>query len=132
MLYKLLFRMHDFASPLNVFRYITFRTALAVITGMLLSLFIGPRIIAWLKKISITQQIRDDGPRSHLKKSGTPTMGGIIIIVCIILTILMWGDIENMYVWVMVLSLIGYGAIGLLDDYLKVIKKEFEGPQGMV
>src|SRR5271169_1169506 len=127
MLYKLLFGMRDFASPLNVFGYITFRTALAVIAGMLLSLFIGPKIIVWLKKISITQQIRDDGPQSHLKKSGTPTMGGIIIIVCIVLTILMWGDIENMYVWVMVLSLIGYGAIGLLDDYLKVIRKNSKG-----
>jgi phospho-N-acetylmuramoyl-pentapeptide-transferase len=123
MLHKLLYGLHDFYSPLNVFRYITFRTALAVITAMLLTLFIGPRIITWLKKISITQQIRDDGPKTHLKKSGTPTMGGIIIIICSVLTILMWGDIENMYVWIMVVSLIGYGGIGLLDDYLKVIRK---------
>lgn len=127
MLYKLLFGMHDFFSPLNVFRYITFRTALAVISAMLLSLFIGPKIIVWLKKISITQQIRDDGPQTHLKKSGTPTMGGIIIIACIVLTVLMWGDIGNMYVWTMVLSLIGYGCIGLLDDYLKVIRKNPKG-----
>lgn len=127
MLYKLLYSAHDFFSPVNVFRYITFRTALAVISAMLLSLFIGPRIITWLKKISITQQIRDDGPQTHIKKSGTPTMGGIIIIACIVLSVLMWGDLENMYVWIMVLSLIGYGVIGLLDDYLKVIRKNPKG-----
>ena len=127
MLYKLLYSLHDFYSPLNVFRYITFRSALAVITAMLLSLFIGPAVIRWLKKISITQQIRDDGPQTHLKKSGTPTMGGIIVIVCIVVSVLMWGDLENSYIWIMILSLLGYGAIGLLDDYLKVIRKNPKG-----
>ena len=127
MLYKILYGMHEFFSPLNVFRYITFRTALAVITAMLLSVFVGPRIISWLKKVSLTQQIRNDGPQTHLKKSGTPTMGGIIIIVCILASLLMWGDLENMYIWTMVLSLLGYGGIGLLDDYLKVIRKDPKG-----
>src|SRR5512135_2395595 len=127
MLYKILYGLHAYLFPLNVFRYITFRTALAVISAMLLSLFIGPKIITWLKKISITQQIRDDGPQTHLKKSGTPTMGGIIIITCIVITVLMWGDIENMYVWTMILSLIGYGGIGFLDDYLKVVRKNPKG-----
>lgn len=127
MLYKLLYSFHDVFSPVNVFRYITFRTALAVITAMLLSLFIGPKIIEWLKKISFTQQIRDDGPQSHLKKSGTPTMGGIMIIAAILFSILLWGDLENMYIWVMILSLIGFGGIGLLDDYLKVIRKNPKG-----
>jgi phospho-N-acetylmuramoyl-pentapeptide-transferase len=127
MLYKALYDLHNLFSPLNVFRYITFRTALAVITAMLLSLVIGPRIIIWLKKISITQQIRDDGPQSHLKKSGTPTMGGIIIIASILATVLLWGELENMYVWIMILSLVGYGAIGLLDDYLKVVRKNSKG-----
>lgn len=127
MLYKVLFGLHDFFSPLNVFRYITFRTALAVITGMIFSLIIGPRTICWLKKISFTQQIRDDGPQTHLKKSGTPTMGGIIIIVSILFAILLWGDLENMYVWIMILSLIGYGCIGFLDDYLKVVRKNPKG-----
>lgn len=127
MLYRLLFRFHDLFSPLNVFRYITFRTALAIITAMVLTLAIGPRIISWLKKISFTQQIRNDGPQSHLKKSGTPTMGGIIIMISILTTVLLWGDLANMYIWVMVLSLVGYGAIGFTDDYLKVIKKNSRG-----
>ncbi|MEJ2685549.1 MAG: phospho-N-acetylmuramoyl-pentapeptide-transferase [Candidatus Sulfobium sp.] len=127
MLYKALYHLHNLFSPLNVFRYITFRTALAVITAMLISLFIGPPLIAWLKKISITQQIRDDGPRSHLRKTGTPTMGGIIIITSILATVLLWGELGNMYVWIMIFSLVGYGAIGLLDDYLKVVRKNSKG-----
>ncbi len=127
MFYKIFYGLHGLLSPLNVFRYITFRTALAVITAMVLSLIIGPGLIQWLKKISITQQIRDDGPRTHLKKSGTPTMGGIIIIACIVLTILLWGDLENMYVWIMIVSLLGFGSIGLLDDYLKVRRKNSKG-----
>jgi phospho-N-acetylmuramoyl-pentapeptide-transferase len=127
MLYKVLFGLHDLISPLNVFRYITFRTALAVITGMLVSLMIGPRVIIWLKKISFTQQIRNDGPQTHLKKSGTPTMGGIIIIISILFAVLLWGDLENMYVWMMILSLLGYGGIGFLDDYLKVVRKNPKG-----
>ncbi len=127
MLYKLLFSLHELMSPLNVFRYITFRTALAIITAMLLSLLIGPGIIRWLKQVSLTQQIRNDGPQTHLKKSGTPTMGGLIIIVSILLTLLLWGDLENKYVWIMLASLVGYGAIGLLDDYLKVIRKNPKG-----
>jgi phospho-N-acetylmuramoyl-pentapeptide-transferase len=119
--------MHDIISPFNVFRYITFRTALAVITAMLLSLLIGPMIINKLKKISITQQIRDDGPLSHIRKSGTPTMGGIIIVISILFAILMWGDLGNFYIWVMVVSLVGFGGIGLLDDYLKIARKNSKG-----
>ena len=119
--------MHNLFTPFNVFRYITFRTAMAVITAMALSLIIGPRLIAWLGKISFTQQIRDDGPSTHLKKSGTPTMGGILIIICILVSVLMWGDLENMYIWMMVLSLVGFGGIGLLDDYLKVVRKNPKG-----
>lgn len=127
MLGKLLYSMHDVFSPLNVFRYITFRTAIAVITAMLISLFIGPKIIAWLRKISVTQQIRDDGPQTHLSKSGTPTMGGIIIIISILISLFLWADLMNLYIWIMIVSLIGYGAIGLLDDYLKVIRKNPKG-----
>lgn len=119
--------MHDVFSPLNVFRYITFRTTLAVITALVLSLIVGPWVINRLKKISITQQIRNDGPQTHIKKSGTPTMGGIIIIFSIIVSMLMWGDLGNMYVWIMLFSLVGYGGIGLIDDYLKVVKKDTKG-----
>ena len=127
MLYKILYSMHGYFSPMNVFRYITFRTALAVFTAMALSLVIGPKIINWLRKISVTQQIRDDGPQTHLKKTGTPTMGGIIIIVSILFAMLLWGDLGNIYVWIVLISLVGYGGIGLLDDYLKVIRKNPKG-----
>lgn len=127
MLYKLLYGMHDFYSPLNVFRYITFRTALAVITAMVLSLVIGPFIIERLRKISITQQIRNDGPQSHFKKSGTPTMGGVLIIISILFSVFLWGDLENMFIWIMIISLVGYGLVGLVDDYLKVVRKNPKG-----
>ncbi|TAN43631.1 MAG: phospho-N-acetylmuramoyl-pentapeptide-transferase [Nitrospirae bacterium] len=127
MLYKALYSLHNLLTPANVFRYITFRTALAIITAMLLSLLIGPRIIEFLRKVSVTQQIRDDGPQTHLKKSGTPTMGGLIIVIAILITVLLWGDLENMYVWVMLCSLISFSGIGLLDDYLKVVRKNPKG-----
>ncbi len=127
MLYKILFALHGYSTPFNVFRYITFRTALAIMTSMLFSLAIGPGLVDWLKKISITQQIRDDGPKTHLKKSGTPTMGGLIIIASILFGLLLWGDLENMYVWTMIVSVVGYGAIGMLDDYLKVIRRNPKG-----
>lgn len=127
MLYKILYGMHDFYSPLNVFRYITFRTALAVITAMVLCLVIGPFIIERLRKISITQQIRNDGPQSHLKKSGTPTMGGVLIIISILFSVFLWGDLENMFIWIMIISLVGYGLVGLVDDYLKVVRKNPKG-----
>ena len=127
MLYKLLLMLQPYFSPLNVFRYITFRTALAILTAMIVSLIIGPFIIRWLKRISITQQIRDDGPQTHLTKSGTPTMGGIIILISMLVTLFCWGDLTNRYMLIMIISLIGYGAIGLFDDYLKVIRRNPKG-----
>jgi len=127
MLYTLLYSLHDWFSPFNVFRYITFRTALAVLTAMFFALILGPWIINRLKKLSMTQQIRDDGPQTHMNKAGTPTMGGILIIMCILLTIVMWGDLKNMYVWIMIVSLVGFGGIGLLDDYLKIVRKSPKG-----
>lgn len=130
MLYKLLLMLQPYFSPLNVFRYITFRTALAILTAMIVSLIIGPFVIRWLKRISITQQIRDDGPQTHLRKSGTPTMGGIIILISMLVTLFCWGDLTNRYMWIMIISLVGYGAIGLLDDYLKVIRKNPKGLRG--
>lgn len=127
MLYSLLYSLHDWFFPFNVFRYITFRTALAVLTAMFFSLILGPWIINRLKKLSMTQQIRDDGPQTHMNKAGTPTMGGILIILCILLTIFIWGDLKNMYVWIMIVSLVGFGGIGLLDDYLKIVRKSPKG-----
>lgn len=127
MLYSLLYSLHDWFSPLNVFRYITFRTFLAVLSAIFFSLVLGPWIIGRLKKLSMTQQIRDDGPKTHINKAGTPTMGGVLIIVCILLSVFMWGDLKNMYVWTMIASLVGFGFIGLLDDYLKVVGRSPKG-----
>jgi len=127
MLYSLLYSLHDWFSPLNVFRYITFRTSLAVLSAIVLSLILGPWIINRLKKLSMTQQIRDDGPKTHMGKAGTPTMGGLIIILCLLLSVFMWGDLKNIYIWTMIVSLIGFGGIGLIDDYLKIIKKNHKG-----
>ncbi len=127
MLYSLLYNLHDWFSPLNVFRYITFRTSLAVLTAMLFSLLLGPWLIGRMRRLSMTQQIRDDGPKTHMNKAGTPTMGGILIILCILLSVLLWGDLKNMYIWVMVVSLAGFGLIGFFDDYLKITRKNHKG-----
>jgi phospho-N-acetylmuramoyl-pentapeptide-transferase len=127
MLYSLLYSLHDWFSPLNVFRYITFRTSLAVLSAMVLVLILGPWGIKRLKRLSMTQQIRDDGPKTHIDKAGTPTMGGLLIVLCILLSIFMWGDLKNMYIWVMIISLVGFGGIGFFDDYLKIIKKNHNG-----
>ncbi len=127
MLYSLLYSLHDWFSPLNVFRYITFRTSLAVLTAMVFALIMGPWIINRLRRLSMTQQIRDDGPKTHMGKAGTPTMGGLLIILCILLAVFMWGDLKNLYVWVMIVSLVGFGCIGLFDDYLKIIRKNHKG-----
>ncbi len=127
MLYSLLYSLHDWFSPLNVFRYITFRTSLAILSAIFFSFMFGPWVIHRLKRLSMTQQIRDDGPQTHLGKAGTPTMGGILIILSILLSVFMWGDLKNIYVWTMIVSLIGFGGIGLFDDYLKVVKRNPNG-----
>lgn len=127
MLYSLFFYLQQWFSPFNVFRYITFRTALAVITAMLITFVIAPWLIKRLRLFSVTQHIRDDGPKTHSVKAGTPTMGGVIIIASIIFTILLWGDLKNIYVWVMAVSLMGFGAVGFVDDYLKITRKNSKG-----
>ena len=127
MLYSLLYGLHEWFSPLNVFRYITFRTSLAVLTAMVFSLLLGPWMIMKLKRLSMTQQIRDDGPKAHIGKAGTPTMGGLLIILGILLSVLMWGDLKNMYIWTMIIALAGFGAIGFIDDYLKIVRHSHKG-----
>ena len=127
MLYYLLYSFHEHISIFNVVRYITFRTAYASITALLLCLLLGPPLISWLKKFQIGQQIREDGPSGHQKKSGTPTMGGILIIVSIIIPTLLWADLTNWYIWIAMISLLFFGAIGFLDDYFKVAKKRSLG-----
>ena len=127
MLYSLLFSLHEWFSPLNVFRYITFRTAVSIMTAMLVTFLLGPSVVHRLRRLSVTQQIREDGPGTHAAKSGTPTMGGILIIGSIIFTMLLWGDLKNGYIWIMLASLAGFGAIGLADDYLKVTRRNHKG-----
>lgn len=127
MLYNVLYNLHDIFSPFNVFRYITFRTSLAVLTAMFFSLVFGPWFINKLKNLSLTQQIRDDGPKAHFKKAGTPTMGGIIIISSILVAMLLWGDLRNIYILVMLFSIVSFGFVGFLDDYLKIIRKSHKG-----
>lgn len=127
MLYKLLFALTPYFTPMNLFRYITFRTALAVLTAAGVSLIWGPAIIRRLKAMQMTQQIRDDGPQAHLSKAGTPTMGGVIIIGSILISVLMWGDLNNRYVAMLLASMLLFGGIGFWDDYLKVSKKNPKG-----
>lgn len=130
MLYNLLYSLHDWFFPFNVFRYITFRSALAVLTAMLITFIIGPKVIKRLRKFSVTQQVRDDGPQTHLGKAGTPTMGGVLIIISILATVFLWGDLTNKYILTMIFSLVGFGAIGFIDDYLKVVKRNPKGLRG--
>ncbi|GBD97392.1 MAG TPA: phospho-N-acetylmuramoyl-pentapeptide-transferase [Nitrospirae bacterium] len=130
MLYKLFYSLNEYYSPFNVFRYITFRTALAVITALLITVIFAPWVIEKLRKFSCTQYVRDDGPKTHIYKTGTPTMGGILIILSVIISVLMWGDLGNKYILIMILAIAGFGLIGLADDYLKTIKKDSRGLKG--
>ena len=124
MLYWLLFQvLHRYIPAFRVFSYITTRVALASLTAMILALALGPWLINKLRKWSFGQYIRDDGPQSHLKKAGTPTMGGLLIVIAIVVPTLLWADLTNTYIWIALLGLIGFGAIGFLDDYAKIAKK---------
>jgi phospho-N-acetylmuramoyl-pentapeptide-transferase len=124
LLYEKLF---PFFHPFRIFRYLTFRTAFASLTALLIALFIGPWVIQKLRDFQIGQHIRDDGPKSHLKKTGTPTMGGVLIIIAILLPTVLWSDPSNPFVWIAVLSTLAFGAIGFADDYIKVIQKRSLG-----
>jgi phospho-N-acetylmuramoyl-pentapeptide-transferase len=127
MLYHLLYPLHKEFSGFNVFRYLTFRTAGAVITALVVSFLLGPWIIRRLRALKFGQQVRDDGPQTHLTKKGTPTMGGLLIIAAISVSVLLWSDLRNKYVWVVLFATLAFGGIGLWDDYLKVVKKHSTG-----
>ena len=128
MLYWLLYeKLFPFFHPFRIFRYLTFRTAFASLTALLIALFIGPWVIQKLREFQIGQFVREDGPKSHLKKSGTPTMGGILIVIAILLPTVLWADPSNPFVWVAVFSTLAYGAIGFADDYIKVVKRRSLG-----
>jgi len=132
MLYHLLFPLADDFNALNVLRYITFRTGGAVLTALTLSFFMGPGIIRWLKsKQRKGQPIRPDGPQTHIvSKAGTPTMGGVLVLLALGIATLLWADLRNHYVWVTLLVTMGFGAVGFADDYLKVTRANHKGVSG--
>ncbi|MBK7674618.1 phospho-N-acetylmuramoyl-pentapeptide-transferase [Accumulibacter sp.] len=111
----------------NVFSYITLRTVLAAMTALIISFVAGPRVIRWLAAKKIGQAVRHDGPETHLIKSGTPTMGGALILIAIIITTLLWGDLGNRYVWVVLIVTVGFGSIGWYDDWQKVVNRDPRG-----
>jgi len=123
MLYHLLYPLHEFYSFFNVFRYITFRTIYAILTALLISFILGPWLIRKLKAFQIGQVVREDVPSRHLAKNGTPTMGGSLILTAILLPTLLWSDLTNPYIWIVLLTSLGFGALGFLDDYKKVRDK---------
>ena len=114
-------------TPFNVFIYLTFRSAFAALMTLLLCFIFGGRIIELLRKLRIGQSIREDGPQSHLQKSGTPTMGGIFIILSVVISMLFWGDLRNMEIWITMGAFLVFGAIGFVDDYLKVTRHNSAG-----
>ncbi len=129
MLYHLLPQYADVHIIFNLFNYLTFRSAGAVITALLIALVAGPATIRWLRHLRVGQVIRTEGPRSHLKKAGTPTMGGTLILLAATLSTLLWAEITNWYVMLSLLALLWMGAIGFMDDYLKVVQGR---PRGLV
>jgi len=124
MLYWLLYLLHDSIGAFNVFRYITFRSALAALTALVLSLGLGRFLIAKLRMLQVGQHIRQEGPESHYSKKGTPTMGGILIIISVVIPTLLWADLANLFIWIALAAMLAFGLIGFYDDYRKVTKKQ--------
>jgi len=127
MLYHLLYPLHTTLSAFNVFRYITFRTIYASLTAFFICFLLGPWIIRKLSGMQVGQYIRDDGPQSHLSKAGTPTMGGVLIVFSIVASTLLWSDLTNNFIWIVLFVILGYGLVGFIDDYLMQIKKRSKG-----
>ncbi len=130
LLYLFYHVLQPYFHALNVFRYITVRTALASLTALLITLVLGPWVIRRLSDLQIGQFIREEGPKSHQSKAGTPTMGGVLIVGSTVIPTLLWGDLENDYVWLAVLTMVVFGLIGFIDDYSKVMKKKNLGLTG--
>jgi phospho-N-acetylmuramoyl-pentapeptide-transferase len=129
MFYYLLFPLREYISGFNLFRYITFRSAWAAITALLISFFVGPYIIKKLRQRQIGEEIRTDGPQTHLKKAGTPTMGGLIVLAAVAIPTLLWARVTNIYIILLLFAMLWMGFVGFIDDYLKAVKKY---PKGLV
>lgn len=119
----------QFESGFNVFSYLTLRAILSTLTALGIAIVIGPRMIRWLQRMQIGQTVRDDGPQSHLSKSGTPTMGGVLILAAILISCLLWADLTNKYVLVTLFVVVSFGILGFVDDYRKVVRKD---PKGLI
>ncbi|MFZ3045741.1 MAG: phospho-N-acetylmuramoyl-pentapeptide-transferase [Desulfatirhabdiaceae bacterium] len=130
MLYLLLYPLHTSFSIFNVFRYITFRTIYASLTAFLICFILGPWVIRQLSSLQVRQYIREEGPKSHQAKAGTPTMGGVLILLSLVISTLLWGNIGNYYIWMVLLVTVGFGFIGFVDDYLMLNKKKNMGLTG--
>src|ERR1700692_756894 len=128
LLYWLLYqKLFPYYRLFRIFRYLTFRTVFASLTALLIGLLIGPYVIEKLREFQIGQYIREEGPESHQKKSGTPTMGGVLICISILVPTLLWSDLSNPFVWLVMLSTLAFGGIGFADDYIKVVHRRNQG-----
>ena len=127
MLYHLFYPISSSSILFNVFRYISFRTIMATLTALIISYLLGRPLVDYLRAFQIGQTIRDDGPQSHLEKSGTPTMGGLLILFAMTISCLLWARLDNVYVWIVLGVTLGYGAVGFLDDYLKIVRQSHKG-----
>ncbi len=130
MLYHLLVPLQETWSVFNVFRYITFRAAYAAITALVIAFVLGPWLIARLRDWNLGQQIREEGPESHQTKAGTPTMGGLLIVAATVVPTLLWANLSNHCIWVMIFTTVSLGALGFLDDYLHVVRRRRQGLLG--
>lgn len=127
MLYSLAEYLSQFHSGFNLFQYLTLRSILGVLTALLISLVIGPSMIRYLSSYNIGQSVRNNGPESHFSKAGTPTMGGALILVAIVISTLLWSDLSSRFVWIVLFVIIGFGVIGWVDDYKKIIHRNSKG-----
>ncbi len=124
MLYWLLYlKLFHYFPPFRIFRYLTFRTAFASLTALFIGLIVGPLVISRLREFQIGQYIREEGPKAHQKKAGTPTMGGVLIAIPIVVPTLLWADLTNRFVWIAVFATLAFAAIGFADDYIKVVHR---------
>ena len=127
MLYLWLYPLHTEYAIFNVFRYLSFRMIYAAITAFLIAFVLAPPMIKKFQELGIGQRVRDDGPSGHLGKTGTPTMGGVLIIFSVLLTTLLWADVTNLYVWLVMLAIVGFGLVGFVDDYIKILRGQSKG-----
>lgn len=127
MLYWLLYPLHTDIAIFNVFRYLSFRIIYAALTAFVIAFVLAPPLIRKLQKLRLGQRIREEGPSHHQAKQGTPTMGGILIIFAVLLSTLLWADVGNLYVWLVILSIVGFGLVGFIDDYIKIARGRSEG-----